>query len=60
MKARMRWKRSAGIATSASWKVILQAWRTTRAPILMSRVCSLVSDQEVHGRYRSNKQTCVK
>lgn len=31
MAARMRWNRSRGIATSASWKMIVRAWRTTRA-----------------------------
>jgi hypothetical protein len=32
-------------ATSASWKVMARAWRTTRAPILISLSCKLVSDQ---------------
>ncbi len=32
-------------ATSASWKVIARAWRTTRAPILISFNCRMVSDQ---------------
>ena len=32
-------------ATSATWKVMAQAWRTTRAPILISLNCRLVSDQ---------------
>lgn len=32
-------------ATSASWKVLARAWRTTRAPILMSFSWKSVSDQ---------------
>lgn len=32
-------------ATSASWKVMARAWRTTRAPILISLSWRLVSDQ---------------
>gem|GEM_PF-4230807 len=32
-------------ATSASWKVMARAWRTTRAPILISFSCGLVNDQ---------------
>jgi hypothetical protein len=32
-------------ATSASWKVMARAWRTTRAPILVSLSCRLVNDQ---------------
>jgi len=32
-------------ATSASWKVTARAWRTTRAPILISLICRLVKDQ---------------
>ena len=32
-------------ATSASWKVMARAWRTTRAPILTSLSCKRVSDQ---------------
>ena len=32
-------------ATSANWKVITRAWRTTRAPILISLSCRLVNDQ---------------
>ena len=31
-------------ATSASWKVMARAWRMTRAPILISLSCRLVSD----------------
>ena len=44
MAVRICWKRSRVIATSASWKVIVRAWRTTRAPILISLVCRLVRD----------------
>src|SRR3546814_16122276 len=32
-------------ATSANWKVMARAWRTTRAPILNSLICRLVNDQ---------------
>ena len=32
-------------ATSARWKVMARAWRTTRAPILISFSCRLVIDQ---------------
>jgi hypothetical protein len=32
-------------ATSASWKVMARAWRTTRAPILICFSCRLVNDQ---------------
>jgi hypothetical protein len=32
-------------ATSASWKVMARAWRTTLARIFISRACWLVSDQ---------------
>ena len=32
-------------ATPASWNVILRAWRTTRAPILIKRLWRLVRDQ---------------
>ena len=32
-------------ATSANWKVMARAWRTTRAPILISLSCRLVNDQ---------------
>ena len=32
-------------ATSASWKVMARACRTTRAPILINFSCRLVSDQ---------------
>ena len=32
-------------ATSANWKVIARALRTTRAPILISLGCRLVNDQ---------------
>src|SRR5690606_35778474 len=32
-------------ATSASWNVMARAWRTTRAPILISLSWRLVSDQ---------------
>tara|TARA_B110001450_G_scaffold254375_1_gene279595 strand:+ start:169 stop:552 length:384 start_codon:yes stop_codon:yes gene_type:complete len=32
-------------ATSANWKVMARAWRTTRAPILISLSWRLVSDQ---------------
>jgi hypothetical protein len=53
MAARMRWKRPRGIATSASWKVIVRARRTMRAPILISRVCRLVSDQDATSLGRS-------
>ena len=50
--ARSRWMvakmaRTVGpvTATSASWKVMARAWRTTRAPILISFTWMLVSDQ---------------
>ena len=33
------------MATSASWKVMARAWRTTRAPILINFSCRLVNDQ---------------
>ena len=42
-------------ATSASWKVILRAWRTTRAPILIRRLWMLVSDQSATSFGRSAK-----
>ena len=45
MAARMRWNRSLLMMTSASWKVMARACRTTRAPILIRRVCRLASDQ---------------
>ena len=32
-------------AISASWKVMARAWRRTRAAILISFSCRLVSDQ---------------
>lgn len=41
MAARIWWKRLRGIATSASWKVIVRALRIRREPILISRVCRL-------------------
>jgi hypothetical protein len=40
-------------ATSANWKVIAQAWHTTRAPILISFSCRLVSDQSAMASGRS-------
>ena len=39
-------------ATSANWKVITRAWRTTRAPILISLSCRLVNDQLGHGLWQ--------
>jgi hypothetical protein len=32
-------------ATCAFWKVMAQAWRSTRVPILISLSCGLVGDQ---------------
>ena len=39
-RARMRLNKSPPTAISASWKVILRAWRTTFALILISHDCS--------------------
>ena len=36
IRSRMAENRSLGTATSASWKIILRAWRTIRPPILIS------------------------
>ena len=32
-------------ATLANWKIMARSWRTTLAPILINRVCRLISDQ---------------
>lgn len=53
MAAMVRVNRSPLTATSASWKVMARAWRTTLAPILMSRVYRLVSDQSAISSDRS-------
>ena len=45
MAARMARTIGPVTATSANWKVMARAWRTTRAPILISFSCRLVSDQ---------------
>ena len=45
MAARMARTMGPVTATSASWKVMARAWRTTRAPILISLSCRLVNDQ---------------
>ena len=45
MAARMARTIGPVTATSASWKVMARAWRTTRAPILISFSCRLVNDQ---------------
>ena len=45
MAARMARTIGPVTATSASWKVMARAWRTTRAPILISLSCRLVSDK---------------
>jgi hypothetical protein len=53
MAARMARTIGPVTATSASWKVMARAWRTTRAPILTSFNCKLVSDH----RRRSGRKT---
>jgi hypothetical protein len=45
MAARMARTIGPVTATSASWKVMARAWRTTRAPILINLSCKLVNDQ---------------
>jgi len=53
MASRICPKMLRGTATSASWKVILRAWRTPRAPVLIRRLWMLVSDQSANSSGKS-------
>ena len=46
-------------ATSANWKVMARAWRTTRAPILISLSWRLVSDQSANRAIDSKQSDAV-